>query len=148
MEEPITLQQMLNAMSNQGWRVTNQRRWLATLFVKTEGYLSPKDVYEHMIEKYPNVSFDTVYRNLRLLSEMGVLEQFYYKDGLKFRANCLSHHHHHMICLNCEKTFTFEFCPMTQLPELSKDFHIMNHRFDIFGLCNDCEPVSTVQLLQ
>jgi len=133
-----TIQEMLRAMSNHGWRITDQRKSLATLFAEAEGYLSPKDVYEHMRQKYPGVSFDTVYRNLRLLSEMGVLEQFHLSDGLKFRARCLSHHHHHMICIQCEKTVTFEFCPMKQVPNLPSDFQILNHRFEIFGYCSEC----------
>jgi Fur family zinc uptake transcriptional regulator len=135
-----TVQEMVRAMSEKGWRITDQRKSLATLFAQEEGYLSPKDVYESMRIKYPGVSFDTVYRNLRLLNEMGVLEQFYLNDGIKFKARCQSHHHHHMICLLCEKTVTFEFCPMKHVPSLPQDFQIVNHRFDIFGYCADCTP--------
>jgi Fur family zinc uptake transcriptional regulator len=133
-----TVKQMLQSMSDKGWRITEQRRSLAALFAQAKGYLSPKDVYDSMAEKYPGISFDTVYRNLRLLSEMGILEQFHLNDGLKFRASCLSHHHHHMICIGCEKTFTFDFCPMKQIPDLPANFEIVNHRFEIFGYCADC----------
>ncbi|MDQ1909142.1 Fur family transcriptional regulator [Paenibacillus sp. GD4] len=135
-----TVQDMLQAMAAKGWRITDQRKSLAKLFAESAGYLSPKDVYDFMKVKYPGVSFDTVYRNLRLLSEMGVLEQFYLNEGLKFRARCLSHHHHHMICLGCEKTVTFEFCPMKHIPDLPSDFQIQNHRFEIFGYCSECTP--------
>lgn len=60
-----TIDEMLKAMAQQGWRITEQRRSLATLFAESGSYLSPKDVYEYMKIKYPGVSFDTVYRNLR-----------------------------------------------------------------------------------
>lgn len=133
-----TVQDILRAMSAQGWRITDQRKTLAALFAESSGYLSPKDVYDHMRQKYPGVSFDTIYRNLRLLSEMGVLEQFYLNDGLKFRARCRTRHHHHMICLQCEKTITFEFCPMSHMDHLPSDFRVMNHRFEIFGYCGSC----------
>ncbi|UJF36311.1 Fur family transcriptional regulator [Paenibacillus hexagrammi] len=129
-------------MSQHGWRITEQRRSLATLFAESGGYLSPKDVYEYMKVKYPGVSFDTVYRNLRLLSEMGVLEQFHLADGLKFKASCQTHHHHHMICIGCEKTVTFEFCPMKHLTDLPGNFEIQSHRFEIFGYCSDCKASS------
>ncbi|WP_282935375.1 Fur family transcriptional regulator [Paenibacillus sp. RC67] len=140
-----TIQEMVRAMANKGWRITDQRKSLAALFAEADGYLSPKDVYESMRQKYPGVSFDTVYRNLRLLSEMGVLEQFYLNEGVKFRARCQSHHHHHMICLQCEKTITFEFCPMKDVPSLPEGFQIMNHRFEIFGYCNECAAKATNQ---
>ncbi|WP_409343152.1 Fur family transcriptional regulator [Paenibacillus sp. MBLB4367] len=134
-----TVHEILQSMVKKGWRITEQRRTLATLFAHADGYLSPRDVYDHMTKKYPGMSFDTVYRNLRLLSEMGVLEQFYLNDGLKFKARCQSHHHHHLICLSCEKTYTFEFCPMPSVPELPASFDIVSHRFEIFGYCSDCK---------
>ncbi len=81
MSEHFTDTEMLEMMAKNGWRITDQRRTLAQLFSETDAYLTPKDVYEHMKQKYPGVSFDTVYRNLRMLSEMGVLEQFYFLDG-------------------------------------------------------------------
>ncbi|WP_281887398.1 Fur family transcriptional regulator [Paenibacillus sp. YYML68] len=133
-----TIEAIVAAMSMKGWRITDQRKTLAALFAKTHGYLSPKDVYEYMKSSYPGVSFDTVYRNIRLLSEMGVLEQIYLKDGLKFRARCHSHHHHHLICMSCEKTVPFEFCPMKHMPNLPDNFQVVNHRFDILGYCNQC----------
>jgi Fur family zinc uptake transcriptional regulator len=132
--------QMIDLMSRNGWRVTEQRRKLAEIFAKTDGYLSPKDVYAQMTVLYPGLSFDTVYRNLRLLSEMGALEQFYFMEGgLKFRASCLSHHHHHLICTNCEKTLTFDYCPMDQLLIVPGSFKILNHRFEVYGLCGECQ---------
>lgn len=134
------VKQMIEVMTTNGWRITDQRRELAEIFARTEGYLSPKDVYDQMTVVYPSVSFDTVYRNLRLLSEMGALEQFYFMEGgLKFRASCLSHHHHHLICINCEKTLTFEYCPMEQSLDLPGSFKIINHRFEVYGVCEACQ---------
>jgi Fur family zinc uptake transcriptional regulator len=140
-----TFREILRSMADKGWRITEQRKRLASLFAGADGYLSPKDVYEHMKIEYPGVSFDTVYRNLRLLCEMGVLEQFYLSDGLKFRARCLSRHHHHLICLGCEKTYTFDFCPMRHLNDLPESFQIKNHRFEIFGYCQNCAPAKREQ---
>lgn len=143
MKHNNTVKQMIDIMSRSGWRITEQRRTLAEIFAKNEGYLSPKDVYDQMTEQYPSVSFDTVYRNLRLLSEMGALEQFYFMEGgLKFRGSCLSHHHHHLICINCEKTLTFDYCPMESSLTLPGNFKIVNHRFEVYGVCEECQDES------
>ncbi|WP_270170608.1 Fur family transcriptional regulator [Paenibacillus sp. SYP-B4298] len=134
------VEDMIAVMSRSGWRITDQRRTLAKIFADAEGFLSPKDVYDLMKDKYPGVSFDTVYRNLRMLSEMGALEQFYFMEGgLKFKGSCFKHHHHHLICLECEKTFTFDYCPMKQEMDLPGSFKIMNHRFEIYGMCGECQ---------
>jgi len=141
MTESDRMKRMVEVMSGHGLRITDQRRTLLQLFEKNEGYLSPKDVYEQMSSVYPSVSFDTVYRNLRVLSDMGVLEQFYFMDGgLKFKWSCLTHHHHHLICMNCEKTVPFQFCPMDQPIDLpDHNFKIVNHRFEIYGMCAECQ---------
>lgn len=63
-----------------------------------------------MGKTYSGLSFDTVYRNLRVMQELGVLEQVIFEDGVKFKAHCSEdHHHHHMICLKCQKTYPIIF---------------------------------------
>ncbi|GAF66978.1 Fur family transcriptional regulator [Alkalihalobacillus trypoxylicola] len=139
-ENQNRLSDMLQVMSRNGWRVTEQRKTLAKIFTEHDGYLSPKEVYDKMSTHYPSVSLDTIYRNLRMLSEMGVLEHFYFmEDGLKFRESCTDHHHHHLICLNCEKTLHFEFCPMQKGIELPGQYKIMSHRFEVYGICEECQ---------
>jgi len=135
-----TMREMLSAMARKGWRITEQRRTLARIFAEHEGYLSPKEVYDQMNARHPGVSLDTVYRNLRELSDMGVLEQFVMMDGgLKFRANCHVRHHHHLICLSCEKTLPLEYCPMEDRVDLPGNYKILHHRFEVYGICEDCQ---------
>lgn len=133
--------EIIRAMSDQGLRITEQRRSLAKLFADTEGYLSPKVVYDDMEKEYPGLSFDTVYRNLRIMHEMDVLEQFVFEDGIRFKVHCGGHeHHHHLICLSCEKTIPLEYCPMPQLVDIPEQFQVVRHKFEIFGYCKDCKP--------
>lgn len=134
-------EEIIQAMSQRGMRITDQRRTLADLFAQSGGYLTPKDVYEHMGKFYSGLSFDTVYRNLRIMHEMGVLEQFVFEEGIKFRARCEEHHHHHhLICLQCEKTIPFVFCPMDRVSGLPDDFSVVKHKFEIYGYCKECQP--------
>jgi len=140
---------MLNTMARNGWRVTEQRRTLAQIFAEHDGYLSPKDVYDQMSVYYPSMSLDTVYRNLRMLSEMGVLEHFYFMDGgLKFKENCTTHHHHHLICVNCEKTLPFDYCPMDHGLVLPGDYKVLRHRFEVYGLCEGCQTLEKEETME
>ncbi|MBR2564642.1 MAG: transcriptional repressor [Paenibacillus sp.] len=134
----LSTEQIITTMSSQGLRITDQRKSLARLFAESPGYLAPKDVYEYMGKTYSGLSFDTVYRNLRVMQELGVLEQVIFEDGVKFRAHCSEHHHHHhMICLNCQKTYPIVFCPM-QLADAPEQFQVVDHKFEVFGYCKDC----------
>ncbi|GAS82822.1 transcriptional repressor [Paenibacillus amylolyticus] len=134
----LSTEQIISTMSSQGLRITDQRKTLARLFAESPGYLTPKDVYEYMGKTYSGLSFDTVYRNLRVMQELGVLEQVIFEDGVKFRAHCSEdHHHHHMICLKCQKTYPIVFCPM-QLADAPEQFQVVDHKFEVFGYCKDC----------
>lgn len=136
----LSTEEIIGVMSAQGLRITDQRRSLAKLFAERDGYLTPKDVYEYMCKQYSGLSFDTVYRNLRVMEELGAIEQIVFEDGLKFRAGCSSegHHHHHMICLQCQKTYPIHFCPMP-LTDAPEDFQVVKHKFEVFGYCKECQ---------
>ncbi|MCQ6558184.1 Fur family transcriptional regulator [Paenibacillus mendelii] len=134
----LTTEEIVERMSAQGLRITDQRKTLAKLFADTPGYLAPKAVYEYMEKTYSGLSFDTVYRNLRVMEELGVLEQVVFEDGAKFKLHCREdHHHHHLICLNCGKTYPITFCPMEKT-EVPADFKVVKHKFEVFGYCQAC----------
>jgi Fur family zinc uptake transcriptional regulator len=137
----LGMERMVQVMSNHGLRVTEQRRTLARLFAEASGFLSAKEVYVGLEEKHSGLSFDTVYRNLRLLQELGVLEQFHFEDGMKFRVGCFGHkhHHHHLICLSCDQIYPLEFCPMDHIPNIPNHFKIVKHQFEVYGYCEDCQ---------
>ncbi|WP_410768230.1 Fur family transcriptional regulator [Fontibacillus sp. BL9] len=140
----LSTEQIIAVMSAQGLRITDQRRTLAKLFAERDGYLTPKDVYDYMCKQYSGLSFDTVYRNLRVMEELGAIEQIVFEDGLKFRASCNSegHHHHHLICLQCQKTYPIHFCPMP-LTDAPEEFQVVKHKFEVFGYCKDCRRDGT-----
>jgi Fur family zinc uptake transcriptional regulator len=139
----LEINEIIEIMQKQGLRITDQRKTLAKLFSEAGGYLTPKDVYEYMGRKYTGLSFDTVYRNLRVLHELGVLEQFVFEDGVKFKVHCQeAHHHHHLICLQCEKTYPLVLCPMESIHDVPDDFQVVRHKFEVYGYCKDCKQES------
>lgn len=135
----MVIEEIMRLMSGKGLRITEQRRTMVRLFDEDGGYLTPKEVYDRMQRIYPGLSFDTVYRNLRTMLDLDVLEQILFEDGVKFKLRCDDHHHHHhMICLQCEKTTPIHFCPMPGM-DVPDDFQVVKHKFDIFGYCGDCQ---------
>lgn len=132
-------EQIIEAMSTKGLRITEQRRTIAQLFANAPGFLTPKDIYCELEAKYPGLSYGTVYRNLRIMHELGVVEQFHFEEGIKFKIRCMSYsHHHHLICLDCNQIFPLEFCPMDYL-KISDTFHIERHYFEVYGYCSRCK---------
>ena len=138
----LSEEQMLCKLSEKGMRITDQRKTMIRLFTTYSGYLLPKDVYEHMEKKYKGISLDTIYRNLRVMHEAGVLEQVMFETGVKFRAHCAENkHHHHLICTVCHKTYPLVFCPM-EMADIPNEFQVMSHKFEVFGYCKNCASLS------
>src|SRR5699024_1702150 len=101
-----------------------------------------KSLYDFMEESFPGISFDTVYRNLHLYHDLGILESTDLHAEKHFRMNCGDHHHHHFICNNCGKTKKIQDCTMDEIKNMLKQYKIVGHKFEIYGLCPTCQIAS------
>ncbi|MCD9024566.1 Fur family transcriptional regulator [Cohnella silvisoli] len=139
MANPET-EQIIQMISRNGLRVTEQRKSIAELFAGTSDLLTPMQVYHYLGSKHRGLSYDTVYRNLKLLQEMGVLEPFYNKDGVKFGVNRTPSdaQQHHFVCMNCDIVYPFESSTTAVIPQLPAEFKAVIHRHEVLGYCADC----------
>lgn len=130
---------IINGMEAEGLRITVQRKLIAELFSSSRGFVLPRQVHNHISRHIPGVSYDTVYRNLRLLVQINLIEQFDFPDGVRFKLRCgPDHHHHHFICQSCHMTYPLDFCPVDHGIDPPDGFVIRSHKFEIYGLCGDC----------
>ncbi len=137
------IERALHKMEQEGLRITAQRKTMIAILAHSPNKMSPRDVYVQMTATYPGLSFDTVYRNLRILLDIGVIESFGYPDKIGYRLRCeQEEHHHHFICVQCEKTSSFSYCPMDVIRSLPQNYQIIRHIFEIQGLCDTCGEIS------
>lgn len=135
----MSLQESLDLLKENGYKMTDRRKEILNYFHKEDGYRSAKELYEHMESIYDGISYDTVYRNLHLYHELGILESTDLNSEKHFRMNCSDHHHHHFICKACGHTKKINVCPMDDIGQLLRNYLIDDHKFEVYGRCPDCQ---------
>ncbi|QAS52939.1 Fur family transcriptional regulator [Halobacillus litoralis] len=136
----MNLNTAIQKLKEKGYKHTRQRERMLEIFVNQDQYIAAKEVLKMIQEDFPSVSFDTVYRNLYLLTDEDLLEATELHGEKHFRLACTSNgHHHHFICTFCGKTKAVEFCPMQTMDDKLEGYQIENHKFEIYGACPQCQ---------
>ncbi len=135
--------EMLNAqLSEQGYKLTRQRKAVVEVVTQTHTRLSAADVFTQAQRACPDLGLTTVYRTLEILEQMGVIRRVHLDDGCEGFAPASAEHGHHLICSRCQETIEFEDCNMTSLLRRVAEqtgFTIEQHWLELVGLCPKCQ---------
>lgn len=100
-----------------------------------------EELYKQIRKKFPRVSFATVYNNLKVFLEKGLVNRFFTPER-QARYDFADIPHHHFVCERCGE---IEDIPMESIAirvEKTRGRHFQVTRTETFlyGLCSDCEP--------
>jgi len=135
---------MPGRFSNQliGQRMTSQRRLLLDIIRDAgDDHLDADELFRRAKEREPRISLSTVYRNLNLLLDLGLVAQHdFAQDHRHYEIN-IAPGHHHLVCRDCGRVFEFE-SPLTEemrrTVEDASQFEIMDVRVTMQGRCPEC----------
>ncbi len=140
--QPSSLRTTLN---DRGQRLTPQRQRVLDLFERIgEGsHLSAEEVHLRLVRSQERVSLATVYRTLRLLSSMGLLQELELPEGgRRFELAGDAHRdHHHLVCVRCGRTEEFESSAVLAAGEAaagSFGFRLLECVLNVRALCPAC----------
>jgi Fur family peroxide stress response transcriptional regulator len=124
-----------------GFSVTVQRRVIFEALLGRTDHPTPDVVYELVKERLPGLSRTTVYRVLETLVDIGVVSKAC-APGAAIRIDPLTHRHHHLICVRCEKLTDLEDDEVVSRVESPDErahaFQIHNYSIHFHGLCAAC----------
>jgi len=132
-------QEAINLLSKGNYKITKRREHIIDFFAQEDKYHTAKTLYQHIENIDKGISFDTVYRNLHLFHDLGILESTNLQGEKHFRMNCSDVHHHHFICNQCGRTKKIKICPMDEVRQFLRMYTIEDHKFEVYGKCPNCQ---------
>lgn len=128
------------ACIERGVKVTHQRLEIYRALASSETHPDAETIYRCVRKRIPTISHDTVYRNLKLLSDYGLIAVAgTSNERLRFDANM--ERHHHFVCVQCGliRDFCSEQLESIQCPPEARVFGTpVSLHFEVKGVCTKC----------
>src|SRR3990170_7899738 len=123
--------------TDQGLRMTGQRRVIARVLSSAKDHPDVEEVYLRANEIDRRISLSTVYRTLKLFEEKGILERhdFGHKRGRYEEAS--RGHHDHLIDVDSGRVIEFRNEAIEALQErIARElgFKLVGHRLELYGM--------------
>ena len=121
-------------------RMTRQRKTILHTLRQTNSHPSADEIYELVRKQLPRISLGTVYRNLEVLADLGLIQKLELGGSIK-RFDWDPNKHYHIRCLYCGKVDNAPIAPLNKLEDElygATVFSIIGHRLEFEGLCPNC----------
>jgi len=121
--------------------ITKQRQVILEELKKTASHPTADEVFSMVRKRLPRISLGTVYRNLELLFENGMIQKLDW-SGRQKRYDGNFENHYHIRCLNCGRIDDVLIKPFSVVEEMFRantDYEFVSYRLEVLGLCANCK---------
>jgi len=122
------------------FRMTPQRQAILEELRSVTSHPTADELYEMIRKRLPRISLGTVYRNLEILSESGLVQKLELGGSQKrFDGNVKNHYH--VRCIRCGRVDDMPMAPLSSLEKTAReitDYEIVGHRAEFIGICPRC----------
>ncbi|TBL80538.1 peroxide-responsive transcriptional repressor PerR [Paenibacillus thalictri] len=138
------LELALTKLKSTGVRMTPQRHAILAYLIDTMCHPTADDIYKALEPRFPSMSVATVYNNLKVFIEVGLVREMNYGDqSSRFDADMTDHYHAH--CERCGGMFDFDYPPLAEVERAASEqtgFIVTGHRLEIYGICPNCADIT------
>lgn len=131
-------------------RLTTQRQIILEELAKVKSHPTASEVYDMVRKRLPRIGLGTVYRNLELMAENGMIIKLEV-GGTQKRFDATTDAHYHIRCSCCGKVEDMDIQVIDSLVGAaaeSSSYQILGHHIEYTGICPECqerEGISTIQ---
>src|SRR5699024_8014602 len=134
------LETAIDTLKQSGVRITPQRHAVLEYLLSAKTHPTADEIYKALEDKFPNMSVATVYNNLRILKELGLVRELTYgDDSSSFDSN--TDDHYHIICDESAIIVDFHYPTLDEIESLAEKvsgFEISYHRMELYGKGKTC----------
>ena len=126
----------------EGHIVTAHRQLLLCLIHDAHGHIDAKELYRRATREDESISLATVYRNLRLFKELGLVDERRLGQVRCYYEIKQTPEHQHLVCRGCGKIIEFESPLIRKLVDkVQRDhrFNVTKAELCLEGYCEKCK---------
>lgn len=120
---------------------SRKRQALLDALCATHEHPTAEMLYNQLKGEYPELSLGTVYRNLGVLVQEGLVQSVGHINGQE-RYDAITCSHPHFVCKNCHRVMDLELpdTVSSMFDEIDKGMHCApeGYSLTINGLCDEC----------
>jgi len=124
-------------------RLTNQRQVILEELRKVKTHPTASELYDMVRQRLPRIGLGTVYRNLELLADCGVINKLE-TGGEQKRFDGNPGAHYHIRCSACGRVDDMDIPRLEGLDRKAAEncsYTIQGHHIEFIGICADCHAV-------
>jgi Fe2+ or Zn2+ uptake regulation protein len=125
-------------------RSTPVHKALLKILSQNKSPLSAFDILAKLHTQKLLVNKTTVYRQLAILEEEGLIHTVRLSDrSVRYELTNKDEHHHHLVCVKCNDVEDVDFkdhlTRQEKTIQKNNKFKILRHSLEFFGLCLNCQ---------
>lgn len=122
-------------------KLTPQRIAVYKYLMSTKEHPSAEVIYKALQQDYPTMSLATVYKALKTLVEVNLVQEINVGEGnFRYDANVIPHPH--IQCIRCSKVDDINGIYFSNLNDKVKsftDYKVIANQVYFYGICKNCQ---------
>lgn len=108
MNSSSKFERLREVIKKKGCKMTKTRERLLLFFIEQQGHFSAEEIYQKL--RGQDLSLPTIYRNLELFEEAGIVSEFVYKNAKVYELKLYNEKqfHIHFTCEQCGLIYEYD----------------------------------------
>ena len=131
-------------------RLTTQRQIIMEELAKVKSHPTANDLYDIVRKRLPRIGLGTVYRNLEVMADNGLVLKLEV-GGTQKRFDAITNPHYHIRCYCCGKVENVEVAVTDDLVTAATDncrYQVLGHLVEFTGVCPECQQSQRIKAIQ